>query len=93
MMLGAASADAVSHNHLAGTATERITFDATGPLRHLMYEQPGQDPSIAILFVASLFRDVLPWIYELGIEAYRALRDDRSNAQKMLSDFTRNCSY
>ncbi len=39
MMLGAAPADAVSHNHLTGTATRRITFDATGPLRHL---SPGQ---------------------------------------------------
>ena len=36
MMLGAAPADAVSHNHLTGTATRRITFDATGPLRHLL---------------------------------------------------------
>jgi voltage-gated potassium channel len=47
-MLGAAPADAVSHNHqLAGTATERITFDATGPLRHLVYAtQEAGNPAI-----------------------------------------------
>jgi len=32
------------------------------------------DP-IALLIMASLFRDEMPWVYELGIEAYRAARD------------------
>lgn len=32
------------------------------------------DP-IALLILASLLRDSLPWMYELGIEAYRMAKD------------------
>lgn len=32
------------------------------------------DP-IALLIVASIFRDEMPWMYELGIEAYRMAKD------------------
>ncbi len=39
-------------------------------MMHMMGERPG-DP-IGILFLASLFRDDMPWLYELGMEAYRA---------------------
>jgi hypothetical protein len=28
----------------------------------------------AVLFAASLFRDLAPWVYEAGLEAYRALK-------------------
>lgn len=37
---------------------------------HMIGEKP--DDPIGILFLASFFRDDLPWIYELGMEAYRA---------------------
>ena len=39
-------------------------------MMHMMGERPG-DP-IGILFLASLFREDMPWLYELGMEAYRA---------------------
>jgi hypothetical protein len=32
------------------------------------------DP-IALLVIASLFRDEMPWMYELGVEAYRLARE------------------
>jgi hypothetical protein len=38
-------------------------------LTHMMGVRPG-DP-IRLLILASIFRDELPWLYELGIEAYR----------------------
>jgi hypothetical protein len=44
-------------------------------LRHRIGDGPG-DP-IQILFAASLLRDDAPWIYELGLEAYRAARSGR----------------
>lgn len=42
-------------------------------LTHMLGGKRG-DP-IALLVMASLFRDDMPWMYELGIEAYRMARD------------------
>ncbi len=41
-------------------------------LAEMMGEKPG-DP-ITLLFVSSMFRDDMPWLYELGVEAYRAAK-------------------
>jgi hypothetical protein len=49
----------------------RMIFDFV----HRMTEGPG-DP-IKILIVASMLRDEAPWIYELALEAYRAVRSGR----------------
>lgn len=42
-------------------------------------------PDTAILVVASLFRDLLPWVYEAGMEAYRAAKmgDPRAATEAM----------
>lgn len=50
---------------------------------------PHGNPWLGVLVVASLFRDSLPWIYDLGVEAYRVLREGRSDAQEQLEEFTR----
>ena len=50
---------------------------------------PHENPWLGVLVVASLFRDSLPWIYDLGVEAYRGLREGRSDAQEQLEEFTR----
>ena len=42
-------------------------------LSHMLGEKPG-DP-IALLVLASMFRDEMPWLYELGVEAYRAAKN------------------
>lgn len=42
-------------------------------LSHMLGSKRG-DP-IALLIVASMFREDAPWMYELGIEAYRMARD------------------
>ncbi len=47
------------------------------------------NPWFGVLVVASLFRDSLPWIYDVGVEAYRGLREGRSDGQKQLEEFTR----
>jgi len=39
-------------------------------LGHMLRETP-RDP-VSLLIVASMFRDEVPWLYELGMEAYRA---------------------
>lgn len=38
----------------------------------------GPDDPIQLLVLASLFRDELPWLYELALEAYRAIRSGDS---------------
>ena len=40
---------------------------------HMIGEKRG-DP-IALLVMASMFRDDLPWMYELGVEAYRVAKN------------------
>ena len=42
-------------------------------ITHRLGEKPG-DP-IALLVLASAFRDEMPWLYEIGVEAYRAAKD------------------
>ena len=54
----------------------------------LLSERPG-DP-IALLLMASVFRDEAPWLYELGVEAYRAARaGPPEDAQRTLRQFVR----
>lgn len=35
---------------------------------------PHSSPATGVLFLASLFRDSMPWLYELGIEVYRTAK-------------------
>lgn len=57
-------------------------------LAHMMGEGP-RDP-IGILLFASLFRDELPWIYELGKDAYQAARGGSpEEAERALQRFRR----
>lgn len=57
-------------------------------LREIAFSQP-RNPWLGVLVVASLFRDSLPWIYDLGVEAYRGLREQRSDGQEQLEEFTK----
>lgn len=54
---------------------------------HMVGERP--DDPIMILVVASLFRDELPWLYELGHDAYRAIRSCQPDAASALHRFRR----
>ncbi len=42
----------------------------------------SKDPSIGILVACSLFRDDVPWLYDLGLEVYRASIGNRKSAAK-----------
>jgi len=47
-------------------------------------------PEIGILVVGSFFRDSMPWVHELGLEAFRALRsNDVGKAREAVSEFRR----
>lgn len=45
----------------------------TGMIAEMIHEttREGQSAGTAVLFVASFFRDDLPWLYEMGVEVYR----------------------
>lgn len=49
-------------------------------LGHMMGEGPG-DP-IGLLVIASAFREELPWLYELAVDAYRAGRAGNTKVAK-----------
>lgn len=57
-------------------------------LSHSVSEGPG-DPA-SLLVMAGLLRDDMPWLYELAVDAYRAISDgDFANADSRLSRFRR----
>lgn len=47
-----------------------------------------RDPAFGILVIASLFRDWIPWLYELGMEAYRSAKTtDAKEFKRNLTEF------
>ena len=80
---------------------------ARGPLRHrrnsrmhsmAMHEMmqtimERRDDPLAILLTASLFRDEAPWAYELGREAYDAMRDGDPQAAEEAMDRFRHALH
>lgn len=51
-------------------------------LTHMMARGPN-DP-VAILVLASMFRDEIPWLYELGMEEYRVAKNGSHEALERL---------
>lgn len=60
-------------------------------ITHMIGERP--DDPIGILVIASIFRDDLPWLYELGAEAYRAAKDRQPDAANVLQRFRRAIKF
>ena len=56
-------------------------------LRHIVGQGP-EDP-IVILIVGSVLRDDLPWLYEMSLEAYRAVELHRRDARSKVLRFLR----
>ncbi|QQR97955.1 MAG: hypothetical protein IPK18_14250 [Sphingobacteriales bacterium] len=46
------------------------------------FEMKMEDPNIGFLMMVSFYRDDYPWIYELGLETYRALKTTKSKTEK-----------
>ncbi len=56
--------------------------------REMLERGPGSHPATGVLMMASLFRESLPWVYELGMEAYRVARNGRpGEARQALQEF------
>jgi hypothetical protein len=50
----------------------------------------GRSDPIMLLVIASLFRDEMPWLYELGAEAYRAVNSGNKPSAKRAVEQYRN---
>lgn len=67
---------------------------APSALRGLMLELfESREPQMATLVVASAFRESLPWIYELGVNAYQALRKNSPDVEERLREFTKAINF
>lgn len=60
-------------------------------LREFMHMGPmGSSAGIEVLMIASFFRESMPWIYEIGVEAYRTMsRRPGPAAREALQEFRR----
>ena len=64
-----------------------------GMLRDLAFGIPGNNAAVLVLVVASLFRDTMPWVYELGVETYQSVRRGASDSQTSLENFAQTIEY
>ena len=50
-----------------------------------------EDPNISFLMMISIFKDELPWFYEIGLDTYRTLKNAKGKIekQKAISSFNR----
>lgn len=76
----------------------RLPWIRRGRIHPMMFESliggPGGSPAVGILVIASIFKDTMPWIYELGVDASRMLREGHhSEGQRALEDFRRILEY
>jgi hypothetical protein len=46
-----------------------------GMMEEIMHMTGGEDDPIGILVMASMVRDELPWLYEIAVDAYRAVNN------------------
>lgn len=42
----------------------------------------SKDPLLGFLMMVSMFKDDIPWLYEVGLEAYRSLKSAKTPAQR-----------
>jgi hypothetical protein len=41
-----------------------------------------EDPNLSFLIMVSMFKDEMPWFYEVGVETYRTLKSAKTKAEK-----------
>ncbi len=78
-----------SHEEVVRPSRRRSRFHPMmiHELGHMLSEKPG-DP-INILLAASVFRDDVPWLYELGMEAYRLSNSGSQKSRAAIEKFLR----
>ncbi len=57
-------------------------------LRDILHMNPHVGPAFGVLFLASIFRDTMPWLYEMGVEVYRvAKRGNEAELRDAVREF------
>lgn len=64
-------------------------------LREFLHIGPREAPGVGVLMVASIFRDSMPWVYELGLELYRLTRQRATpdEVQRVAQEFRRSVEF
>ena len=58
------------------------------------YSSETESAPTGLLIIASLFRDAIPWLYEIGLEAYRTAKTgDVESAREAIRDFRRMVEF
>ena len=47
-----------------------------------MSEMNSEDSSLGFLIVVSLYKEEIPWLYEIGLETYRVLKESKNKNSK-----------
>lgn len=76
----------------------RIPWLRRGRIHPMMLDTvmggPGGSPAVGILVIASIFKDTMPWVYELGVDASRLLREGHQvEGVRAFEDFRRILEY
>ncbi len=77
----------------SGSAAARLRRLRPDVLRELTLGGPGRKSARSILIVASMVRDFVPWLYDIGVEAYRAVESNASNAGDSVREFLNTVEY
>lgn len=51
-------------------------------LREMLHLGPRNSPALGVLILASMFRDSMPWLYEMGVEVYRVAKQGTATELK-----------
>ncbi|MDR2005379.1 MAG: hypothetical protein LBQ74_20335 [Prevotella sp.] len=55
-------------------------------LEEIMHmEMKSENPSLTFLMIISLIKDDFPWIYEIGLDAYKVLKSSKAKTEKVKS--------
>lgn len=69
----------------------RIVFRMIDEMSHTLSRRTGEP--IGILLIASSLREDFPWLYELGVDAYRAVKAKPSRVPEALRTFREAIEY
>lgn len=63
-------------------------------IRELLHFNDEKHPATSLIIISSMFRDSAPWVYELGMETYRLIRQgNMSEARRQSKDFRRALEF
>lgn len=79
----------IMFDSLPSRIENRISPDRKRYRRHHMFdemmhigEMSMEDPSLPFLIAISMYKEEIPWLYEVGLETYRVMKESKNRGQK-----------